>query len=107
MIRQDAHTNQAVLHLYPRRARAAGLACCEECGLPITADAGQWTDDPDIYYAYKNHRRRCWQMPHQLPDLEWEVPEVRLEVPESTVRLKPGRLRAVQGVAPDGRVPGF
>jgi hypothetical protein len=95
MIRQDAHTNPEVLHLFPRRAQAAGLACCEECGHSITADVGQWTDDPDIYYEHENSRVRCWQVPSSIPDYDWEVPEVRLIEARSTVRLKPGWLKAV------------
>jgi len=94
MIRQDAHTNPEVLHLYPTRAQVAGLVCCEECGLSIASDVGRWTDNPDDYYSYTNHRNRCWQTPQMIPDFDWEVPEMRLEL-RDTVKLKPKQRRAV------------
>jgi len=88
MIRRDAHTNAEVLHLFPMRARDAGLMCCEECGLPVLSGMGHWTDDPDFYYEFRNHRIRCWQTAKTLPDFDWAVPELSLER-RDTVRMKP------------------
>ena len=94
MIRLDAHTTDEVLHLFPQRAQAAGRAGCEECGHAVTSPAGQWTDNPDFYYAHQNRVRRCWQMEKRTPDSDWPSPIIQ-PAPQATVKLKPRRLRAV------------